>query len=375
MIDHDRLFKELLSTFFVEFIELFMPDVMAYLEPDSMTFLDKEVFTDVTAGERYEADLLVQAQFRGELSCFLIHVENQAKAQANFGKRMFRYFARLSEKYDLPIYPVVVFSYDQPKVAAASQFLVEFPEFRVLEFNYRVIQLNRLNWRDYLGQANPVASALMAKMQIAPEDRPRVKAECLRLLVTLRLDSARMQLISGFVDTYLTLTESEEQAFQEELGRIEPEAEERVMQIVTSWMQTGIEQGRREGIQEGIRLGKVSLVMRLLHRCLGELDAELEARIRNLLASQLDVLSEALLDFASVEDLIHWLDSQEKRGLISIILRQLHRKVGELEEEVKAQVRELEVAQLEELSEALLDFEHMGDLTDWLRNLEGGEQG
>jgi hypothetical protein len=78
------------------------------------------------------------------------------------------------------------------------------------------------------------------------------------------------------------------------------------MQIVTSWMQTGIEQGRREGIQEGIHLGKVSLVMRLLPRRLGELDAELEARIRNLLASQLDVLSEALLDFATVEDLIYW---------------------------------------------------------------------
>ena len=139
MIDHDRLFKELLSTFFVEFIELFLPDVIAYLEPDSLTFLDKEVFTDVTAGERYEADLLVQAQFRGEPSCFLIHVENQAKAQTNFGKRMFRYFARLSEKYDLPIYPVVVFSYDQPKLVAANQFRVEFPEWRVLEFNYRVI--------------------------------------------------------------------------------------------------------------------------------------------------------------------------------------------------------------------------------------------
>ena len=227
MIDHDRLFKELLSTFFVEFIELFLPDVMAYLEPDSLTFLDKEVFTDITAGERYEADLLVQAKFRDEPSCFLIHVENQAKAQANFSKRMFRYFARLSEKYDLPIYPVVVFSYDQPKLAAANQFRVEFPEWRVLEFNYRMIQLNRLNWRDYLGQANPVASALMAKMQIVPSDRPQVKAQCLRLLVTLRLDPARMQLISGFIDTYLNLTESEEQAFQEELGRIEPEEQER----------------------------------------------------------------------------------------------------------------------------------------------------
>ncbi len=306
MIDHDRLFKELLSTFFVEFLELFLPDVMTYLEPDLIMFLDKEVFTDVTAGERYEADLLVQAQFRGEPSCFLIHVENQAKAQANFGKRMFRYFARLSEKYDLPIYPVVVFSYDQPKQAAASEFRVEFPDFRVLQFNYRVIQLNRLNWRDYLDQANPVASALMAKMQIAREDRPKVKAQCLRLLVTLRLDPARMQLISGFVDTYLNLTESEEQAFAEEVGRIESEEREQVMQIVTSWMRTGIEQGRRE-------------------------------------------------------------------GEVSIVMRQLRRKVGELNPEVEAQVRSLELAQLEELSEALLDFEDVEDLTDWLRNLEGGE--
>lgn len=64
--------------------------------------------------------------------------------------------------------------------------------------------------------------------------------------------------------------------------------------------------------QEGIRFGKVSLVMRLLHRRLGELEAELEVRIRDLSATQLDVLSEALLDFSTVEDLIHWLDSQDK---------------------------------------------------------------
>ena len=34
-------------------------------------------------------------------------------------------------------------------------------------------------------------------------ERPRVKLECLRLLATLRLNPARMRLISGFVDTYL----------------------------------------------------------------------------------------------------------------------------------------------------------------------------
>lgn len=76
MIDHDRLFKELLTTFFVEFLELFLPEVLIYLEQDSLEFLDKEVFTDITAGERYEADLIVKAKFRERDTFFLIHVEN-----------------------------------------------------------------------------------------------------------------------------------------------------------------------------------------------------------------------------------------------------------------------------------------------------------
>ncbi len=47
-IDHDRLFKELLSTFFLEFLDLFFPEVTSSIEADSLTLLDKEIFTDVT---------------------------------------------------------------------------------------------------------------------------------------------------------------------------------------------------------------------------------------------------------------------------------------------------------------------------------------
>jgi hypothetical protein len=54
-----RLFKELLTTFFVEFLELFFPEVIVYLERNSLEPLDKEIFTDVTAGERYEADFVL----------------------------------------------------------------------------------------------------------------------------------------------------------------------------------------------------------------------------------------------------------------------------------------------------------------------------
>lgn len=303
MIDHDRLFKELLTTFFIEFLELFFPQVIAYLERDSLEFVDKEIFTDVTAGEQYEADLVVKARFRNQESFFLIHLENQAHPQADFGRRMFRYFARLYEKFALPVYPVAIYSFDTPRNPQTDFHQVAFPDKVVLEFNYAVIQLNRLNWRDFLRQQNPVASALMAKMNIDPQDRPRVKFECLRLLATLQLDPARMQLISGFIDTYLRLNASETELFRTEINRISPVEQEVVMRIVTSWMEEGLQQGRQEEA--------MALITRLLPRRIGTVAPDLQARVRQLSLIQLEDLAEALLDFSQPTDLVNWLDSQE----------------------------------------------------------------
>ncbi len=70
---------------------------------------------------------------------------------------MFRYFARLTEKYDLPVYPVVIFSYDTPRRPEPNRYTVAFPGETVLQFKYRVIQLNRLAWRRFVSQENPVA--------------------------------------------------------------------------------------------------------------------------------------------------------------------------------------------------------------------------
>jgi hypothetical protein len=88
-------------------------------------------------------------------------------------------------------------------------------------------------------------------MNIAASDRPRVKVECLRLLVNLQLDPARNFLISGFVDTYLRLNSQEERVFQAQIATIEPAtAQEQVMQLTTSWMERGLEQERRSAISE-----------------------------------------------------------------------------------------------------------------------------
>ncbi|MBR8836685.1 MAG: DUF4351 domain-containing protein [Stigonema ocellatum SAG 48.90 = DSM 106950] len=299
MIDHDRLFKELLSNFFAEFIELFFPDVNANWDRDSLEFLPQEVFTDVTEGERKIVDLVVRAAFRNQDALFIIHTEHQSYAETDFNERMFHYFARLHEKYALPIYPIVIFSYDAPQRPETNSYRVAFSGWTVLEFHYRVIQLNRLNWEDFVNQRNPVASALMSKMRKLPQQRPTVKLVSLQLLSTLGLNPAQVQLISGFIDTYLDLNTQEEAVFQEQLARIEPRQQEEVMEIVTSWM--------RKGIERGIQQGELALVMRQLNRRLGAVSPQLHERIQRLSAVELEDLGEALLDFTNTADLETWL--------------------------------------------------------------------
>ncbi|MBD2019695.1 DUF4351 domain-containing protein [Leptolyngbya sp. FACHB-36] len=310
MIDHDRLFKELLSTFFIEFLDLFLPQMAQLIDRNSISFLPQEYFADLTSGDTKIIDLLAQVQLAGQPIGFIVHIEAQAASQADFTRRMFFYFARLHQKYLQRIYPIVLFSFDEPNREEAHQYTVEFEDLKVLEFNFCSIQLNRLNWRDYLTQQNPVAAALIAKMQIAPVDRPRVKLECLRMLATLRLDPARSRLISGFVDTYLRLNRQEEQVFQTEVGRLEETQREGVMEIVTSWMQQGIERGIERGIEQGIEQGERSLVLRLLARRVGELPEAVRSRIDALSVTQLESLGEALLDFTQLSDLETWLAGQ-----------------------------------------------------------------
>jgi flagellar biosynthesis/type III secretory pathway protein FliH len=110
-------------------------------------------------------------------------------------------------------------------------------------------------------------------------------------------------MISGFVDTYLRLTAEEMKQYKVEVSQlIEPEREE-VMEIVTSWMEERLQQGLQQGRQEAT----VSLVMRQLKHRLGLIEAPLLDQVQRLSLEQLEALSEALLDFASVADLREWL--------------------------------------------------------------------
>ena len=88
------------------------------------------------------------------------------------------------------------------------------------------------------------------------------------------------------------------------------------MQIVTSWMEQGLQQGRKEGRKEGKKEGRkegrkegeLLLILRLLTRKVGTVNPELQERIRRLSIAQLEELGEALLEFSNLAMLECWLD-------------------------------------------------------------------
>lgn len=67
----------------------------------------------------------------------------------------------------------------------------------------------------------------------------------------------------------------------------------------------GLQEGRQEGRQEG----EANLVLRQLNRRVGDISPELLPNIRSLDLEQLENLGEALLDFQSLQDLEQWLEN------------------------------------------------------------------
>ncbi|WP_235620689.1 DUF4351 domain-containing protein [Halothece sp. PCC 7418] len=69
-----------------------------------------------------------------------------------------------------------------------------------------------------------------------------------------------------------------------------------------------IQEGRQEGRQEGER----SLILRLLTRRVGELPQQWRDRVNSLSLEQLENLGEALLDFQGIGDLETWWNTSEE---------------------------------------------------------------
>ncbi len=75
------------------------------------------------------------------------------------------------------------------------------------------------------------------------------------------------------------------------------------MPYITSWERIAQKRGEKIGEQRG----KLALVLHLLKRRIGVLDEKMKAQVEKLSSSRLEQLADALIDFTQPSDLERWL--------------------------------------------------------------------
>jgi hypothetical protein len=89
---------------------------------------------------------------------------------------------------------------------------------------------------------------------------------------------------------------------------IQPLERNMSMRYVTSVERIGIEKGHLLGLEQGRRHEAYELITRLLRHRFGLLPADLSTRIEALPLAEVEALSEALLDLTQLDEVSAWLD-------------------------------------------------------------------
>ena len=310
-MNHDALFKRLLKrpAIIKGFFEALLPQVASFMDFTHLEFVDKE---GVTAdGRKRTGDLLVKTRFRGKSAAFLIHLEHQAQPDRGLARRMLEYWLLDWREYNLPVYPIAVLSHRQSASGLNSPLKIRFPNKRVLEFDFDVIDLPRMDAKQFARMHNPAALALAARMKFHPKERVHLTRDFFVTLAETGIKHKDLGLVADFFSKYQPLTSRETLQLQRKLGKVKPDsAREAVMNLTNPF----IELGKQKGLQQGLQQGETEMVLRQLARRLGTLSSSQEKAIRKLSIKRIENLGEALLDFTSMADLNEWLRKQKSKG-------------------------------------------------------------
>ena len=240
-MDYDSAWKQALDVYFRPFLRLLFPaihDDVDWSRPPEM--LDKEFQKLVPRAERgrQTVDKLVKVWRRGGQEAWvLVHVEVQAKRQADFGERMSDYNASIWRRYRRDVASLAVLADDNPGWRP-TQFerglwgcsdRFTFPAVKLLDYEGREEELQASD--------NPFAKVVLAHVKtLATRDEPRDRKDW-RLRIArglhecglLEEDVRQLMLL---VDWLMELPEGLDREYEQQLREFE---EGRHMPYVTSF--------------------------------------------------------------------------------------------------------------------------------------------
>ena len=342
--DADSPWKLILRQYFQQAIEFFFPNIAEQIDwTIPVEFLDKE-FVQLTPnseiGKRLADQLVKVYQKGGNSIILLIHLEVQAEPEDIFPERIFTYLISIFDYFhQVPISLAILC--DSDKDWRPSEY--NFTTFgSSLQFNFTSVKLLDYEaiWDELEASQNVFATIVMTHLKAQetkrnPAARKQWKLALIKRLYERGYDRSAILDLFTFVDWIMMLPNATKVEFWQELKVYE---EERKMRYITSVEQIGYDRGQVVGYDQGV-------------------EAEAE-RSRELILEAQERLLEA--QRSSQERL---LEAQR-----SLLIRQLTRKIGSIPVNTIDHINNLPIEQLESLGEALLDFDAIDDLINWLES-------
>jgi len=196
------------------------------------------------------------------------------------------------------------------------QAVVVYPR-RTLEPNesnlYRALLESPQVQRVYLDELAVVAPSLgLGLVQLVVESTTQAANRARQLIEQSQQESVAGLSRRGIIELIQTIMvykfpQLNREEIEQMLGLSELKQTRVYQQARAEGRQEGIQEGRQEGIQEGQQREAATLVLRQLARRLGQVAPEVRSQIQQLPVAQLEELGEALLDFSSAQDLADWL--------------------------------------------------------------------
>lgn len=237
----DQFMKELVWDFLKEIIELFFPDLARKLNFSRKKDLNKELYTESPKGEERFADVLLEVEYRTPPPfVLLVHVESQQQKRFDFPARMLGYqcliYSREIERERKDSFTLAEFiewarrknllsfvfcNYALDAGITEGEYKTDFQ----LGCRYTCISLPMLSAREYLQKDNSVVCALAVFMDLDGLSKPILKVECYRKLLSYMksLTTRQINQIVYALETYLTLTEEEEDVYQRLIREVYPD--------------------------------------------------------------------------------------------------------------------------------------------------------
>ena len=307
----DSAWKDILNVWFPEFMLFFYPELAGKIDWSAgYETLDKElqmITTQAMLGKRFVDKLMKVKSKQGEELWVLLHIEVQGEKQTHFEKRLFEYYYRLYDRYNVPIVTLAVLT-DDNRAWRPSVYQAEVWGIEILFFRFFTIKL--LDYADkyeILEQTtNPFGVIVLAqlaalKTQKDIDARLKIKFSLTRKLYGRGLDRDAILNLYKFIDWVLTLPKDLAIRYNDYIHQIE---EEYAVTYITTAERIGMEKGYQEGMEKGLTYER-TLLNRLLTRRFGHLPSDAIRRLEQADPDTLLLWGEKILDAKTIKDVFN----------------------------------------------------------------------